>query len=1118
MSKLDTSIGKNLEWPSAETTELINTITYYNYGKILNSNCCDLSNSNRLAICTDKCLFVLNFNLNWPSSIVNSSPAKFLNELNQTHQSTGTKSKPNAQIDSWIQDLIETRNEAFYVNIIRSVQRSKLVFKLYKNFFNTDEAQNYKRKSFNKQIKDVINNKNSKLSDNDPEIDDEPENKKTRKLRDGSYQVQTISNPKSPESKKNLISLREANKDQYAFHKNLYEQNRLFDVYYFEYLSYLNTSLLQQKENNSVSNAFDGFKYTKWNSSLNLNILCAITNCNQLVLFDCSRLNVENTVNITNQENTQNNLDLTDLDMSSLKTSSESYKKVFDLKTKSKQINLTEFWILKYCSYLIDLKPRSLNDFVANMNRIVPVCVCWSSVIQLKPGLEGELLFVAFKSNEIGVFLVHNHYNDFEIELVDCVDMRKYLAEENKEVDELVNVDLTEELNQTQVSSISFSSIESYGLLTIGLLNGSVVLTKISLNSERLLSFIDESTTKPKITNEHKFIKLNNIRIYGKIQKTELVSLEFMKSASSLLVIQTENRLIFDILVYDLKKDELKSNSDEKPLNYQLNENNYAEYMRDSASNETNQIIKSFTRLIGFKIVTKQVRWKKEEDLNLEFLLMLENSFVEYLKLTLKVEHGAIKLKLADKILVNDTTQVKFDTLQTYRNKLVKSESVDPQQHHLNELKSDQGSLLFKTSKQMFLSTNGYLLFQIYDFSKSVLIQKKPPQFQINVYRIKPANDLTKNFLCTNKSEIKDNAQLVDLAKTYLKRELIKRNDLLWVFKRQLYFNYDSFFNETHFEYLYSSFKSSNKYLNLNKEALKDMRLDDVLSSFKRLRILSLLVGNYFEIASSFDAYNSKVVREVNDEDGDDDDDEDDEDDDESDDSDSDESDKPNKKSESSGEKAKKSSDLYEIIHESEKSTIIKTPDYYKSLFREYTLSIFKYHSLDIILTAYTIGYENLSNHERLLLLVLSEFSMKKNFFSNLNLEIFNRSLGGKKLTQKSLEEWLNSKFLNINLAECSPTKSPSKNENSGLLNLLNSLNCDLCANKLKIDSSLDLNLVKCELGHSMNRCQKSLLNLNNFKYNKCSVCNSTWNYFDRSDYPNFHQLTQYQNFCLFCD
>lgn len=58
---------KEYEFQKLTTIERLNSITY-NYGKLVDSaNCISFQKkSNRLAICTEKCIFILNLNLNYP--------------------------------------------------------------------------------------------------------------------------------------------------------------------------------------------------------------------------------------------------------------------------------------------------------------------------------------------------------------------------------------------------------------------------------------------------------------------------------------------------------------------------------------------------------------------------------------------------------------------------------------------------------------------------------------------------------------------------------------------------------------------------------------------------------------------------------------------------------------------------------------------------------------------------------------------------------------------------------------------------------------------------------------------------------------------------------------------
>lgn len=201
------------------SVEHLNSLTYYNYGDITSSNGCDLSSSNRLALCTDKCIFILSYNFMWPLSILNCSPAKFLNDLNQepkiTHSSSSAirnSEKNKLQIDSWKRDLHDSKNEAFYLNIIRSIKKSQRILDVYLSYFSIDEVLK-KSKSFHKNLTDMINL--NKRFFNQERLSMNVENKNVETCQE---------------------KLKEANKEQFNLHKHLCNQTLVYDSYYCDYL------------------------------------------------------------------------------------------------------------------------------------------------------------------------------------------------------------------------------------------------------------------------------------------------------------------------------------------------------------------------------------------------------------------------------------------------------------------------------------------------------------------------------------------------------------------------------------------------------------------------------------------------------------------------------------------------------------------------------------------------------------------------------------------------------------------------------------------------------------------------------------------------------------------
>ena len=69
--------------------------------------------------------------------------------------------KSSFQIEAWQTNLLENRNEFLSINLIRSPGKSVGVENIYRKFFQIEE--NFKRKSFHRKIKDLVNsNKRAK--------------------------------------------------------------------------------------------------------------------------------------------------------------------------------------------------------------------------------------------------------------------------------------------------------------------------------------------------------------------------------------------------------------------------------------------------------------------------------------------------------------------------------------------------------------------------------------------------------------------------------------------------------------------------------------------------------------------------------------------------------------------------------------------------------------------------------------------------------------------------------------------------------------------------------------------------------------------------------------------
>ncbi|CAF0974565.1 unnamed protein product [Brachionus calyciflorus] len=912
---------------SKETTELLNNLTYQNYGILSNSNSTDLSSTNRLAICTDKLIIIINQNLQWPSLLNNPSPFKFF--LNDKKSQTHNKQK--VQLEQWIQDLIDSKNDSHFINIIRHVPKSTKHTQIFKQFFTLDEYKQSKYKSFQKQLqlmcKRSINNdtRSSLLRNN---------------LKEADFKC-----------------LKEENNDEFNTHKILYDQIKLFDLDLYQFLSFLNPFSSGTAQENNLQ---DSFKLCKWNLSHKLQILFALTEYNQAFLFDCTKIQYDNTSNELNSNCDESN-------------SKIEYEKIFDLKSQSKMINLTDFLILNTNLINCNNKHRSLDEYISEISKITPKIVSWGPRVYEKNQLAYELLLIGFKSNHIGIFYV---YSNFKLELFKMIDLTDKIN--SIETDELVDTSLSKKLN-FELSEIKLSD---EGVLAIG------------LKDSRIFLYIFE--------NESKFVCIQNVNLLGSIKKIDFCSFD---NDNFVLVVQTLNQIGFFLI----NKIDLEQKSQ---FLYELNESRYTELIVKPVKNYLTQ---GMFKFIDFKILN-----------NLNFLLIFENSFIDLLEM--KIDDN-LKIILSDQKVLNNCMDINFDA------KL--SSTFEP----------------FKTSKNIFLSQNNYLLYQINDFTKSCLVQKKPANFQVNIYRLKNLTEReVKGFLSGKTSD----------------QCLIKVNDFIWLFKHDLYLKNESFLKQI-FGVVYENFKFYRTKLNGFETR------EHKLTYLKRVRILAFLMRNYFVTISSFETFNSGIETDMVDE-----------------------------SSEESDFKDEDEMDVEQVVakKESTEEEVIKTGSFYDHIFRETSLLIFKYHCLDLILESFRKGYDCLGDYEKLLLIFIGDFSIRKNFLQNdLDCEI----------SGKEFEIWLKE----------NTKKSLDKIENENLSLLLDKIRCDLCGRKFSFESNLDLAKIKCESGHQMNRCEKTLLSLNNFKYKRCCMCNSKWNYFEieNAELKIFGKfLLNRVDYCLFCD
>lgn len=784
---------------------------------------------------------------------------------------------------------------------------------------------------------------------------------------------------------------------------------------------------MNQNQTN-LSGIFEsGFKRVKWNSSLGCNLLCAITNCNQLLLFDCSKLDEENNANLLENESEK---------------TTNSFENVFDVKSESKYFNLTELWLKEYNSDMIGFVSKTITDFFINLNRITPTFAHWSLIFKIESEsgvIDFEMLFVAFKSNKIAVFLVYKSKatENVIVKLYDLIDAGdKINSEISISQDEFVNTDLNRTTSNTYITCLNFGSFSediiesSYGLLQIGTQNGLILVTKICLSSKKILNLVNEEENKgieidmTKIQNE--FFTLKSILSKsGEIISLNLTLLSNKENLKTfLLFFQKENSLTFMIVTYDFKKNVFNEVENAR-LNVDLRETKIL--------NESNNVIKNYFKLISSKLT--EMKKLSDSHFQLDFLLTYENSLID-----------SFRLKIEKNKLSQIDSSYELFKLKT---------------NVSSEFKQDSNDLL-RMTQQAFLSSNNYILYQIDYFPQAMLVLKRSPQFQINVYRMKPYQKILSSFMRNEK----------------IANPKLELNDIVWLFKTHLYLKQEHFYDEAAFEHLSKIIKSSQEFLNV--ATLKEDN-QIVISSFKRLRILCLTLGDYFERVSSFDFESIKSNETTNDS----------EDDPETEDEsgDGDDDDDESVLSKDMDEKLNKVK-TNKVTTKIEPSNIIKTSSYYRSMQREYTLNVFKFFIMDFISLALSSEIEKLTTSERLILDLYCNFALKKNF-------------SYKKINENTLKKII---------------KDNRSSKTFDLTSILKLLKCDLCGKNFNFENSLEMNSLNCESGHSVSRCQKSLLPLNSLYFRKCDLCYSAWNYFDKNDFPNFNRLIVNQNSCFLCD
>lgn len=167
----------------------------------------------------------------------------------------------------------------------------------------------------------------------------------------------------------------------------------MFDPFYYECLEQL---ALQEEARTTGQQVEDVYKLCRWNSRADRHFLATLTRSNQIIIFDCTRLGVEQRDNV---------LDSQDIN--------EGFLRVFDKATRSKCLNLSELWIAEQKSSLIGCQWKNVESYLAGIDQIVPVALTWSEGPVMLDDKLVDVLLVAFKSNEIACFQIDDNLQVF---------------------------------------------------------------------------------------------------------------------------------------------------------------------------------------------------------------------------------------------------------------------------------------------------------------------------------------------------------------------------------------------------------------------------------------------------------------------------------------------------------------------------------------------------------------------------------------------------------------------------------------------------------------------------------------------------------------------------------
>lgn len=259
--------------------------------------------------------------------------------------------------------------------------------------------------------------------------------------------------------------------------------------------------------------------------------------------------------------------------------------------------------------------------------------------------------------------------------------------------------------------------------------NGTSLVDKIQLTQKQIIDAASLTTTNVLLDNN----KIARLEWEGRYEKIIKFTLENLVGNVQLAVVLTETHIRLALIKFT-------DNQISTVFKY--------EHRFDSANYPTIQTTENATCQGYFRPIDYKLNFSQTN--LVDVTIVFENSIIDCLRFRIKSEQNRL-----DRIL---------------------NESEKKSYFRLNDIKSKTD--LFKSTRQVIFSANRCIMFHVAEFSRSILVEKQPPTFQINVFKITAADTTA------------ESSKFGDF-QAYLGKNasIWQHSDYLWYFKQMLYLN-----------------------------------------------------------------------------------------------------------------------------------------------------------------------------------------------------------------------------------------------------------------------------------------------------------------------------------------